>query len=88
MTFAFHEGARSVVEAGPASHPRPSLPLFVTSKPVTMKLCSFSASSWDAKFTDQLGTDSDFRATLLFCERRPGWREQPRGQSEDHREAN
>ena len=25
-----------------------------------MKLCSFSASSWNAKFTDQLGTDSDF----------------------------
>jgi hypothetical protein len=88
VTVALHEGAWSVVEVGAASHPRPSLPLVVTSKPVTIKLCSFSASSWDTKFTDQLGIDSDFRATLLFCERQPAWREQPRGQSEDHREAN
>lgn len=83
MTFAFNEG-----RSGARQPSQSDLPLVVTSKPVTMKLCSFSAFSWDAKFTDQLGTDSDFQATLLFCERRPAWREQPRGQSEDHREAN
>src|ERR1700733_1256074 len=74
------------LRAGPAT-PIKAVHLSCVAK-LTMKLCSFSASSWDAKFTDQSGTDSDFRATLLFCERRPAWRGQPRGQSEDHREAN